>query len=448
MKIKQFSFLVFLSIILLLVIGCNENNDLNHENNSINSNIQDPEVQEEVTLTVGASRFYDEELFDALFQKPVHDKHPHITLERVDNPWDIVAIEEQIVAEELPDLIVQPDIDLPIAAETGIFMDLEPYIEKHGFDLSIFKPEMVDLMMDLGEVIDDVKIPAFPINMDNSAMIYNKEIFDVLGLDYPEDGMTWDEVIELAKMATQEKDGVQYKGLVTMPPTNFGSQLSLYYVDPETEGPAVNTPEWRKALETLMEIHTITGNEDSLELGYNWVNLFGEQDIAMYPRVNVYEQTLSLTEEDINFDWDIVQYPSFPESPNVGYGAISHTVLVTSTTEYPDEAFHALTALVSSEAQQKLTEYMMTPTVDIDINEDDFGKNYPLFEGKNLNAILKSDPAPVPIDKSTIYDQPVLHRINELYRDKIIEENFDINTSIRVLEEEIEQIIHNVKSED
>src|SRR5690625_1996906 len=150
---------------------------------------------------------------------------------------------------------------------------------------------MVDLITDFGNTLDDVNIPMFPVNIDNSAMLYNKDIFDLMGVDYPEDGMTWDEVIDLAKEVTREVDGVQYRGLATMPATFFLTQLSLYYVDPETEEPVVNRSEWKQGFETLKEIHTIQGNENAL----GWLSLFGDQDIAMYARENIYEQVSSLS---------------------------------------------------------------------------------------------------------------------------------------------------------
>lgn len=376
-----------------------------------------------------------------MFREPIESQFSHITIEKVDLPWSIEAIEEHIIADELPDLNLRDTAGMQMIRETGIFMDLEPYIEKYDFDLSILKPEMVDLVKGLGEIIGDVNIPVLPVNIDHSAMLYNKDIFDLMGVDYPTDGMTWEEVIELAKEVTREVDGIQYRGLVTMPPTYVLTQLSLHYVDPETEEPVVNSPEWRKGLETLKEMHTIQGNEDS----HGWHNMFGDRNIAMLPRVNIYEQTYSLTEEDIHIDWDIVQYPYFSDQPNVGYGSAAHNVLVSSMTEHPDDAFLALTAILSDEAQQIAAEYMKIPVVDNEELSANFGKNFPIFEGKNVEAILKTEAAPVPIDKFTIYDDEARHIVNRIFEEKVIGEDLDINSAIRLAEEEIAEMIQDIK---
>ncbi|WP_374017918.1 extracellular solute-binding protein [Paenibacillus thiaminolyticus] len=73
-----------------------------------------------------------------------------------------------------------------------------------------------------------------PIEGTQKALYYNKAIFDKFGVDYPRDGMTWDEIQDLAKQVTAERDGVKYRGLsfghYSIPLTQFG----VNGTDPET----------------------------------------------------------------------------------------------------------------------------------------------------------------------------------------------------------------------
>ncbi|CAH8248157.1 extracellular solute-binding protein [Paenibacillus melissococcoides] len=73
-----------------------------------------------------------------------------------------------------------------------------------------------------------------PIEGTQRALYYNKAILDKFGVDYPRDGMTWDEILDLAKQVTAERDGVKYKGLsfghYSIPLTQFG----VNGTDPET----------------------------------------------------------------------------------------------------------------------------------------------------------------------------------------------------------------------
>lgn len=451
MKIrKQFIFILFIISLFSFVSCSNANvsenesdldNNVNESNNSGEEQLAEDLVDREpVTLRMAADHYTDE-LFDDIFKEPVEDMYPHITLEKVGLPWSVESIEEHILSDELPDIILRPTADMQTVRETGIFTDLEPFIEKYDFDLDLLKPELVDTILSVGKAIGDVTIPMFPVNLDHSAMIYNKDIFDLLGVEYPEDGMTWDEVIDLAKELTREVGGIQYKGLATMPATFFGTQLALDYVDFETNEPLVNSEDWRKAFETLREIHTLPGNEDA----YGWLGIIGDQTIAMYPRVNVYEQVMDLDEDELTVNWDIVQYPYFPEKPDVGYGAFSHNVVLSSMSEHPDDAFLAMTAMLSDKAQMVAAEYMKVPAVADEKLEENFGKRFPIFEDKNIDAILKSKAEPSTV--YTMYDAEAAVIMDTIFEEMIMEEGADINSALRKAEEEVEILIEEIKSQ-
>src|SRR5699024_1865084 len=82
---------------------------------------------------------------------------------------------------------------------------------------------------------------------------------------YPTDDMTWEEVIELSKKVTGERNGVQYRGLhVADMGLTALSQVTgdLNLIDPETEE-VLWTEDQRlvKLLDMVEEVHTIPGNE-------------------------------------------------------------------------------------------------------------------------------------------------------------------------------------------
>lgn len=68
-------------------------------------------------------------------------------------------------------------------------------IKKHNLDLGRLEPVLVDSMKKMG----NGEIWALPTGTATNVIIYNKDIFDKFGVDYPTDGMTWDEFYELAK---------------------------------------------------------------------------------------------------------------------------------------------------------------------------------------------------------------------------------------------------------
>lgn len=438
--IRKLTALLTFILIALLALGCASESNSNNENKSQNE-AEDPSEREPVTLRMSANQ-YGEEEFNKFFKEPIENAYPHITLERDEAHVSAGSVEELILADELPDLIQTTSSSTPHLSETGIITDLEPFVEKDNFDLSNLRPEAYEQIFLYGELVDDVTIPWFPVSLDHNSMIYNKDIFDKFGVDYPEDGMTWDEVIELAKQLTQEEDGVQYKGLATMPVYVVASQLSSEYVDPETKEVLVDSEEWVKTFELLKEIHTIPGNEDAI----GWPNIFEDQTIAMHPRVNVYEQVDIEADVVSSVDWDIVQYPSYADNPDVAARAPAHVVILSSMTDHPEDAFLAMTALLSHEAQQIASEHMTVPVVDDRELEEHFGKNFPAFADKNTDAIFKGSPAP--LATPTLYNATAEGMMNDAFAEQVLEKGLDINTALRIAKEEVEEFVKDTQSRE
>lgn len=432
---KKFTTSLAMILIIIFALGCTDENVVEMVDESKNNiENEDSTEKEPITLRMAANQ-YDDEEFDRFFREPIENAYSHITLEKVDTRISAQSVEELILADELPDLIQIPASTTPHLSETGVITDLEPLIEKHKIDLSNLRPEAYEQMMLYGETVDDVTIPWLPVNLDHNSMIYNKDIFDKFGVPYPEDGMTWDEIISLAKQLTKEEDGVQYKGLATMPVYVVASQLSLEYVDLETKEPLVDSEGWVKAFELLKEIHTIPGNEEAI----GWLNIFEDQTIAMYPRVNIYEQIDIEADVVSSVNWDLVQYPSFADHPDVAARAPAHVVILSSMTDYPEDAFLAMAALLSDEAQQIASEHMTLPVIDNEEILEHFGKNFPAFADKNTDAIFKSSPAP--LAPPTIYNATAEGIMNNTFAEQILEKGSDINTALRMAKEEVEKLI-------
>ena len=105
-----------------------------------------------------------------------------------------------------------------------------------------------------------------PTASDNYALFYNKEVFDLFGVSYPTEDLTWDAVVDLAKKLTGERDGIQYHGL-EMGPGFAGTealvplkQLNVYLTDLETgEVLITKEPAVTKYLELMKKFYSIPG---------------------------------------------------------------------------------------------------------------------------------------------------------------------------------------------
>src|SRR5690625_7699374 len=80
--------------------------------------------------------------------------------------------------------------------EIDLLLDLNPLIEQFNFDVNRLEP---GVMKYLGEMSNEGELNGLPLIRPEYALVYNPDIFVAFGVPYPEDNMTWDEVIELGR---------------------------------------------------------------------------------------------------------------------------------------------------------------------------------------------------------------------------------------------------------
>ena len=90
------------------------------------------------------------------------------------------------------------DAYLQAGKETGIILDLEPYLEQYGLEI-----ETEDSWPGLREQVSfDGRQYGVPLSVQVRILFYNKNIFDRFGVPYPQAPLTWREFIEIAKRVT------------------------------------------------------------------------------------------------------------------------------------------------------------------------------------------------------------------------------------------------------
>ncbi len=339
-----------------------------------------------VTITIGVRYLHGEEI-QRYIVEPVAEKYPWITVETMGLDFD--ALQELLLADEMPDILITNNINgMPPFEESGLFTSIEDLIEKHDMDLSRFEPETLDAVR-LSS--DKDYLVGLPYTRQFMSLYYNKEIFDLFGVPYPEDGLTWDEVTELAIELTRESNGVQYRGLEPNVSERLAAQLSLPFVDPETKQSAVTSEGWRKVFRQLETIYTIPGNEQIALKGVGNAEFTGDQSLAMFVAVNETHEDGFIDNVDM---WDIAQVPVWEEAPTVGGGIDEHIMLLSATSEHRDDAFRVMSTVVSDEVQMDMsTQGKLSVLANPEIQEV-FGGDTFVWEGKNIDSIFKTTPAP------------------------------------------------------
>lgn len=272
------------------------------------------------------------------------------------------VIRDAMTGPNAPDLIYLTDTSLLTRlANEGLLLPLETYIADSKFPIDKIAPAVKEGLTSLGGGTLYALTPTYT----SSALYYNKDFFDARGISYPTDGMTWDEVFNLARELAHEDNGQKKYG-ITFGYGYLREQIYMYsqglemqLFDEDFTTFTVDTPEMEKIWSTIVDLN----NEGVIAPMYDWTQNqsdvyvpFQEDDFisgraAM--KIGTFSdlRTLSDVFSGVNywgegvqspqaFEWDVVTVPTHPENPGVG-GNIYYGYLmgINANAENPDVAW-------------------------------------------------------------------------------------------------------------
>ncbi|GIN72657.1 hypothetical protein J14TS2_31320 [Bacillus sp. J14TS2] len=389
--------------------------------------------QEPVTITMSASHVNGEWLEE--MKEKVEDKFPHITLELVDVP--------SVNDEEFADLIYKgavPDIlsvreqrrDFAKIREYELEYDFEEMIEAKGFDLSVYDESIIE---SLRNATPTGGIVGLPYQSNYFSINYNKDIFDRFGIPYPDEPMTWSEVINLANNMTREVDGVQYHGLTMNSYLAWFmfTQFKENLIDPDTnEVNVINSTAMKDIFEMLDNYASIPGNVPDGE----WGGVFEEGNVAM--EVN-WARNYDVEEGIPGVTFDFAPFPTWDANPGVGVEPNVSSWMIMDTSEHKDEAFDVIAYLTSAEVRLSYIRKGAVPALaDPEIKEQ-FMADIENSEDYNLAALEEVTPSSGPPKISLFENEAPLRELMEKY---VIEKRgTDVNSYLRDVEKELENYV-------
>ncbi|WP_284645253.1 ABC transporter substrate-binding protein [Paenibacillus silviterrae] len=382
-----------------------------------------------VTITMSMDTNIDEDLITHI-QEQVKKKHPNITLELI-KPGKGTSLAELITAGQTPDLVLTYNGKLASYQDMELLYDMTPLVKQHNVDLSRFEPY----------ILEDSKIASakdelygLPISLNYHALYYNKDIFDKFGVPYPTDGMTWDQVLQLSKKVTGMDNGTQIRGFDPGNSVIWVSQpLGIAAVDPKTDKATINNDQWKQVFEMVKAFYSIPGNEPK---GSGKDAFLKEKTVAMYTDLSIINDLELASKNALN--WDMVQYPSYPEKPNVYGNASVNMLMITQTSRHKEQALQVINVAISDEVQlESARKGRVTPLKDPKFKSE-FGAAREVLKGKNVQGIFKSKPVKYPIASKFRgkAENMVRNKFTEYLSGKI-----DVNTALFQLEEEINKMV-------
>lgn len=385
-----------------------------------------------------------DEDFENRFKRQVEEEFDNITLELVKgSPNDLTFIEELFAKGEVPDIIaVNPNHELVV--EMDALEPIDEYIEKSGFDLGIFRENIVENLR-ARDPRGENNLYGLPIESMLIVMYYNKAIFDMFGEPYPTDGMTWSEVLDVARRLTEVRDGIQYKG-IQLSRTNAipYTQLGIPGVDPETDEILfVDHPDTKRHFELLNEIKNIPGIMEPEEDGF----YSNAQNVAMW--VNT-AQFLPIIAPVEGFEFDMVTTPMWDHKPEIAPTSVALSFNIMKFSENKDAAWSVIAFLASEEAQIQLSRVGSPPTINSTEAYEQFGAHVLEQHGKEYNVqapflhpMGKMPPHSRYSPDVTFLDWDYISRKSS----EFLGSDKDVNTFIREMGEEYAGILEEMKAQ-
>ncbi|MBO0991504.1 ABC transporter substrate-binding protein [Bacillus sp. SD088] len=245
---------IFVSLLVFSALtGCSNNNAQKTE--------MGLDKQAEDVVTVKVLYPWGEDAFKQRYEA-IDQKLEHIKLELIPAEATSESLQELNAKNMTPDLIHS---NLGLAPLEGLDMiqPLDDLIEQYNFDLDSFLPSVVETIRSADS---EGRILGLPTNGRTYALFYNKDIFDLFGVPYPEGQLTWTEVLDLSKKMNGERNGQQYRGL-ELGQANTGNdtltpllELGVNLTDPETgEVLITQEPAVTKYFELMEHLYSIPG---------------------------------------------------------------------------------------------------------------------------------------------------------------------------------------------
>ncbi|MFC0213096.1 ABC transporter substrate-binding protein [Paenibacillus chartarius] len=263
--------------------------------------------------------------------------------EKMPDPYE--KMKEVMQGSNPPDVVMVDFGQLPDLVQNNMLSPLDPMIQKDKFDTSDYVPAVLD---GIKGAATDGKLYALAPTFSSSALIYNKKLFQDAGVEFPKDGMTWQEVFDLAKRVTKPDGDKPVYGFnfntgsggdIFWSTQMYSQPLQLRMWDDTGEHMTVDSDQWEKVWSTIIQLqkdkvmpeaidYSQPGNRAKM-MQPDQNNPFAYDDFMsgkLAMSVVYYgwlPQLINANKNAANIkgynpiEWDVVSMPSHPEAPGV-----------------------------------------------------------------------------------------------------------------------------------
>jgi multiple sugar transport system substrate-binding protein len=128
-----------------------------------------------------------------------HAAEPKITVKVTVSDWDTywAKLQTGLAGGAAPDVFAMDGPLFPDYAGRDVLLDLTPYIQAEGYDLT-----QLNALAVKDFTTADGRQLGLPRDLNVIALFYNKDLFDASGVPYPDDTWDWAKLVEVGKKLT------------------------------------------------------------------------------------------------------------------------------------------------------------------------------------------------------------------------------------------------------
>ncbi|WP_199624648.1 extracellular solute-binding protein [Paenibacillus alkalitolerans] len=382
---------IIIILLLILLTACNSNSE--------------PEDQLSGTLRIGC---YDEDIFVNTYGNYLSQKYPNLSYEVIpynfNSNEDINIQLEEYINRVGPDILILNSSQYKYLAENNMILDLNTYIKDDQFDIKNILTSVVEFIKNNG----DGNLRGLSPTFHSSAIFFNKNLFDEFGIPYPQAGMSWDEVINLAnRFPASTSNNEQFfalKGQAIDSPFKLLWEISrtnnLSFFEGDNKTFNITTDAWKdvfnmvdvefKNKKVKMEKEDRTPTEKDNNKSLQEKDSFLNGKTAMALEGSYYLHNLQQFEPSVvSFEWDIIDAPIDPNNPDTNSNFnVSEIFSIPSSAKDPDLSW-SIISYINGESFSKLLSGI---TWDL-LSREEYIKNP---NGYNISAFYSKEPANLP----------------------------------------------------
>lgn len=425
--------------------GCGNGSEAGVVSEGMDAGAKKEVVELNVATGAGGSTIADlESLFNA---EALRKKFPNIKLNYIPkNNSDAAKSIESLITSGTPIDIYFDSIYVYMNTleQFKLGYDMSAELKKYNIDPNNYDPSGLNIV----NSSYSNKVIGLPITNTIPVLYYNKDIFDRFGVAYPKNGMTWDEMYDIARQLTRTEGGKTYLGFAFSFYHHFFhmNSLSAPYVDAKTGLTAfTSNPDWKKLIDasvvktydTPVYRTWLTDNKRIPKFDDFLLGTVAMQFSQVYGGGDMLTKL-----EPIKYG--VVSTPIFAGT-KTGTQPYPTYVGIASSSKHKEEAMQIINYLVSEEHQTYLArDKGAIPTIKNDAVRKQLYEGTPL-KGKGFYEAIYHNPLAPQADK-TIYDEAVRAILSESAGIiKLGTGQVDINTFLREAEERANKKIEQEK---